>query len=253
VGTCGDGMLLCDRSTPFGWVHKDQVAADEDRAGRGVLGQASSSRDHVVTPDDVGVGGRQLDGLDGLLGLSSGLAPGGCLPGLRRFWAAMYSPRPGTAVVAVGQAVHVQGEHLVAVGDHIDAIADDGGEEQMPRPLKSPFQLRRPGYFETTSCQRNLPVASSRHIRMLRSPLRRGSRGAPLLVPTKTLRPRRWVAIGLGAEACAHLTSSSWRGQSHCCLASSSPGLKVSGRPLSSEAMSDSRARPTAASRQPHG
>ena len=41
--------------------------------------------------------------------------------------------------------------------------------------------------FGTTSCQRNSPVFSSKHIRIERSPTCFGSRGVSLFVPTKTL------------------------------------------------------------------
>src|SRR5687768_12444848 len=56
-----------------------------------------------------------------------------------------------------------------------------------PRPGQS-FTL--PAYsFGTTNCQRKAPVFSSRHNKMLRSPLYFGLRGESLLVPIKTLPP----------------------------------------------------------------
>src|ERR1035441_8580378 len=55
------------------------------------------------------------------------------------------------------------------------------GEESRPRLSQS---LTLPeASLGTTSCQSSSPVFSSKHIRMLRSPTCRGSRGFSLLVP----------------------------------------------------------------------
>ena len=55
------------------------------------------------------------------------------------------------------------------------------GEDRRPR-LGQSF-TRPASSFGITNCQRNAPVCSSKHIKMLRSPWCCGSRGLPLLVP----------------------------------------------------------------------
>ena len=142
-----------------------------------LCGKTPSSFDHVEPPDDVGVGLVLV-----LLVLD--------------------------ALVAVGQAVGVDADDLAAVADVVEAVAlDDRAWSRCPRRGQS---LTRPaGSLSWTACQRNLPSASSKHMRTPLSPLDRacGSRGLLVVGADEDLaagddRP----AVGLASRAsAAHL------------------------------------------------
>ena len=90
-----------------GSARVEQVAVNQHGATGGVVRADAQLVDHVEQPDDVGVGGRQLDRRPVGTGHVSGFVGEG-------------------TVVPVGLAVNVQASHLAGTGDNVDAVSVDG-------------------------------------------------------------------------------------------------------------------------------
>src|SRR5438445_6503821 len=123
-----------------------------------------------------------------MISASVGPSSTGGLPGPARYWAS--SLKGPSLPLAIPLAFrHITSQRLVTIQTRSPSTA---GEEQSPRYSQS-LILPVPS-LGTANCQRNLPVFSSKHIRIPRSPTSFGLRGASLLVPTNTLPP---ATVGL--------------------------------------------------------
>src|SRR5690242_4990789 len=104
--------------------------------------------------------------------------------------------------------------------------------------------FRPAGCLGTASCQRSLPLASSKHIKTPRSPWYLGSRGESLLVPTNT-RPPATVGLPYDCDPSftTHFRDLDGSGESWS-ASGSSPALACTGNPFSCDTMLREPSRP---------
>src|SRR6201996_7008110 len=108
------------------------------------------------------------------------------------------------------------------------------GEDNRPRFSQS-FTLPEAS-LGMTNCQRNAPDFSSKHIRILRSPVCCGSRGFSLLVPTNTFPPETTTLPNACEPSCAvHFTFLVVAGSISSVPALGLPASKWSGKPVAVE------------------